>query len=167
MLLRLLKSEQLQKIHISFDISWTSEAAKIPKEIRIYFSCIFYRKWSIFGDFFSLDFFSILTVSRVPVGWLLQWRGGSRLVAWQNATNKCTLQGMDTNPTLGSSENHRLKMPIFGGYVFFPWRVVHICKLSLVNTSYLFTCWKSKKLDTCVSYAQPKKTFSFKWNSLI
>ena len=33
--------------------------------------------------------------------------------------------GMDTSPTLGSWENHRLKMPILGGYVIVPWRVSH------------------------------------------
>ena len=30
---------------------------------------------------------------------------------------------METYPTLGSSENHRLKMPFLGGYVIVPWRV--------------------------------------------
>lgn len=74
MLLRLLKSENLQKIkkNISFDISWTLEAAKNPKEIPIL---------STFPTFFTEKGPS-LGISGCQ-GWLLQWRGGSRLVAWQ------------------------------------------------------------------------------------
>ena len=34
-------------------------------------------------------------------------------------TKTHTLQGMDTYPTLGSSENHHLQNAIFGGYVSF------------------------------------------------
>ena len=34
-----------------------------------------------------------------------------------------TLQGTDTYPTWGSSENHRLKSALGKGYVIVPWRV--------------------------------------------
>lgn len=80
-----LKSENLQKIHISFDISWTWKL-QFLKEIPIYFSYIFYRKGPSLGIFSG--FFSILTLLGCQ-GWLLQWRGGSRLVAWQQNTEDC------------------------------------------------------------------------------
>ena len=58
----------------------------------------------------------------------------SKLVGGKR-TGVYTLQGTDTYPTWGSSENHRLKSALGKGYVIVPWRVA----VSTFRVSYPMT----------------------------
>ena len=67
-----------------------------------------------------------------------------------------TLQGMETYPTLGSSENHRLKMPFFEDMLV-PWRVSFFQASGQI--SYISPTWISLKWD---KFPLPKPPFGVK-----